>query len=75
MRRLVVFDSLTARQLEIARLVADGRTDEQIADGLGIARRTVNGHIQRIASTWGLNTQRDLRVQITRRVLSWPRAA
>jgi DNA-binding CsgD family transcriptional regulator/type II secretory pathway predicted ATPase ExeA len=39
---------LTARELEVLRLVADGRTDREIADQLFISPRTVTTHISRI---------------------------
>jgi DNA-binding CsgD family transcriptional regulator len=35
---------LTPRQAEILRLVAQGKNGTQIADGLGISRRTVEFH-------------------------------
>ncbi|WP_258174861.1 LuxR C-terminal-related transcriptional regulator [Actinopolyspora mortivallis] len=39
---------LTNREHEIARLVAQGRTNKEIADLLVIALRTVEGHVQHI---------------------------
>jgi len=75
-QHLVIHDQLTARLLGVARLVAEGKTDQQIADELHIARRTANAHVQRIASAWGLaRTKGNIRVQIARRVASWNRAA
>lgn len=41
---------LTARQREVAALVARGMTDKQIARELGIHRRTVEWHISDGAS-------------------------
>lgn len=40
--------ALTSRELEVARLVAQGMTNQQIADGLGISLRTVRTHIETI---------------------------
>jgi predicted ATPase/DNA-binding CsgD family transcriptional regulator len=40
--------ALTPRKREIARLVATGRTNREIADELVIAPRTVDTHVQRI---------------------------
>lgn len=37
---------LTARQLEVLRLVADGLSDRQIADRLGLSEHTVHRHMQ-----------------------------
>ncbi len=39
---------LTARQLEIARLVAEGLTNARIAERLGLERRTVASHLDNI---------------------------
>lgn len=39
---------LTAREVEVLRLLAQGLTDAQIADTLSISPRTVNGHLHSI---------------------------
>lgn len=39
---------LSPRQMEIARLLADGKTQAEVAEILGIHRRTVEGHVARI---------------------------
>ena len=41
-------DDLTAREVEVLRLLAQGRTDAQIAEHLVISRRTVNTHLTSI---------------------------
>jgi DNA-binding NarL/FixJ family response regulator len=41
-------ESLTARELEVLRLIRDGRRNKQIADELTIAETTVNFHIKNI---------------------------
>jgi predicted ATPase/class 3 adenylate cyclase/DNA-binding CsgD family transcriptional regulator len=41
-------DDLTAREVEVLRLLAQGLTDAQIADQLIISRRTVNSHLTSI---------------------------
>jgi FixJ family two-component response regulator len=40
---------LTARQRQVAELVADGTTNSGIARRLGISRRTVEAHLAMIA--------------------------
>ena len=41
-------DGLTAREVEVLRLVAQGLTDAQVADHLVISPRTVNTHLKAI---------------------------
>jgi DNA-binding NarL/FixJ family response regulator len=41
---------LTAREVEVLRLVAQGLTDAQVADKLVITRRTVNWYLTSIYS-------------------------
>lgn len=62
-------DGLTNQQYRVARLVADGKTDRQIAAALGIEEQTVRFHIWRIALAWQLDPQGNTRVQIATRVL------
>ena len=40
--------SLTRRELEVLRLVAEGHTDREVADALVISTRTVNRHLSNI---------------------------
>jgi DNA-binding CsgD family transcriptional regulator len=54
--------ALTGRQLEIARLVADGLTNRQIAAQLFLSERTVETHITNILNRLGLGS----RVQLSR---------
>ncbi len=39
---------LTRRELEVLRLVAEGRTDREVADILVLSPRTVNRHLSNI---------------------------
>ena len=39
---------LTAREYAVARLIADGRTNGEIADELGIAPKTASSHVEHI---------------------------
>jgi DNA-binding NarL/FixJ family response regulator len=41
-------DSLTARELEVLRLIRDGHRNKQIADHLAISETTVNFHIKNL---------------------------
>jgi NarL family two-component system response regulator LiaR len=50
-------ESLTARELEVLRLVAAGRSNQHIADELGIAEITVRTHVSRILDKLGLENR------------------
>jgi len=39
---------LTARELDVARLIADGRTNPEIAAALVVSPRTVDAHVRHI---------------------------
>jgi two-component system, NarL family, response regulator LiaR len=41
-------DSLTARELEVLRLMAEGKANQEIADELFIALKTVKVHVSSI---------------------------
>jgi DNA-binding NarL/FixJ family response regulator len=48
-------DDLTARELEVLRLIRDGHRNKQIADRLAIAETTVNFHIRNLVDKLGAN--------------------
>jgi predicted ATPase/DNA-binding CsgD family transcriptional regulator len=50
---------LSARELEVLRLVAAGRTDREIADALFLSWRTVNAHVARILAKLDVHTRRE----------------
>ena len=58
-RRRPGADALTARELDVLRLVAAGRTDREIAEALFVSRRTVNAHVANILAKLGVATRRD----------------
>jgi len=51
---------LTAREFEVAALIADGRTNGEIARSLGLATRTVASHVEHILAKLAV----DRRVEI-----------
>lgn len=53
-------DSLTERELSVARLVAQGRINAEIAQDMGIALRTVKFHRQRVMEKLHAQTVADL---------------
>ncbi len=48
---------LTRRETEVAALIAEGLANQQIADRLVIARRTAEGHVERILGKLGLSNR------------------
>jgi DNA-binding CsgD family transcriptional regulator/tetratricopeptide (TPR) repeat protein len=48
---------LTARELEVLRLVAAGRSNQQIADSLFISRKTASVHVSHILAKLGVRTR------------------
>jgi DNA-binding NarL/FixJ family response regulator len=50
-------DQLTAREREVLRLVAAGRTNSEIATTLVISKHTVNRHVQNIFAKLGLSSR------------------
>ncbi len=51
---------LTAREFEIARLVAEGRTNAEIGAELGIARKTVSAHLDHISTKLGVRRRAEI---------------
>ncbi|MFC0114024.1 ATP-binding protein [Kibdelosporangium aridum] len=56
---------LTRRERQVAELVAEGLSDKDIAARLVIARRTAEGHVQRILAKLGFTTRTQLVAWIT----------
>jgi non-specific serine/threonine protein kinase len=58
-------DALSGREREIAALVAQGRTNQEIADVLVVSRRTVESHVSHILGKLGLSTRAQVAVWAT----------
>ena len=58
---------LSYRELQVVELVADGLTNEKIAEKLEISKRTVDNHISNILAKTGT----DNRVELVRWALEW----
>jgi non-specific serine/threonine protein kinase len=52
--------ALTRRELEVARLVADGMTDREIAGALVISQRTAESHVQHILTKLGFRSRAEI---------------
>lgn len=48
---------LSERQRQVLRLVADGFSNQQIADHLEIALETVKSHVKHVLDTFGANSR------------------
>jgi DNA-binding CsgD family transcriptional regulator len=51
---------LSAREFEVARLVADGLTNAAIADALGLSPRTVGAHVEHILAKLGVTRRAEI---------------
>jgi DNA-binding CsgD family transcriptional regulator/tetratricopeptide (TPR) repeat protein len=57
-----VWAPLTAREFEVARLVADGHTNPEIASALGVATKTVAAHVEHILAKLGIGRRAEIAV-------------
>jgi DNA-binding NarL/FixJ family response regulator len=58
--------TLSARELQIAELVAGGVSRDEVAERLVVSRRTVDSHLQRIYAKLGASGRADLREWLDR---------
>ncbi|MEH0576056.1 LuxR C-terminal-related transcriptional regulator [Streptomyces sp. B21-108] len=63
--RELLSERLTRREAQVAELVADGLANQQIADRLVIARRTAEGHVERILSKLGFSNRSQIAAWVT----------
>ena len=54
------YDQLTPREREILKLIAEGRTSQEVADNLFISLKTVLGHRSRLMEKLGLKNRTEL---------------
>ena len=50
-------DGLTAREIEVLRLLVEGRSNPQIADALFISRKTASNHVTSILAKLGVESR------------------
>jgi DNA-binding CsgD family transcriptional regulator/tetratricopeptide (TPR) repeat protein len=58
---------LTAREFDVARGVARGRTNPQIAEVLGISRKTVSAHVEHILDKLGMDRRTEIAAWVAAR--------
>lgn len=58
--RLWTLDDLTSREMEIARLVAIGKRDKEIAAALHISTHTVDTHLRHIRHKLGVSSRTEI---------------
>jgi DNA-binding CsgD family transcriptional regulator len=56
---------LTARELEVARLIAAGSTNPEIATKLGIAPKTASAHVEHILAKLGVSRRAEIAAWVT----------
>ncbi len=66
-RRAPAPDGLSAREVEVAHLVGQGLTNRQIAERLGIAERTAEGHVERLRKKLRVHSRREVAVALIQR--------
>ncbi len=62
--------SLTARELDVARLVAEGRPNKQVAAALFLSEKTVEHHLSRVYAKFGVRSRAELTAVFAREGLA-----
>ena len=58
--------ALTPREMEVLRLVADGRTNEEVGVALGVTSKTVEAHLGRLFERTGVQSRTELATRAIR---------
>jgi DNA-binding CsgD family transcriptional regulator len=58
--RITGRDALTPSELRVARLAAEGRTNNEVAQALFVTPKTVDTHLSHVYSKLGISSRRDL---------------
>jgi DNA-binding CsgD family transcriptional regulator len=62
------WESLTATEAKVARLIADGRSNPEIAVELSLSRNTVQAHVSRIMAKLGARWRREIATPVCDRL-------
>ena len=63
-------EQLSARELEVLRLIASGMENAEIAETLGISPRTAKNHVSNILAKLGLSSRIQAAIYAVRRGLT-----
>lgn len=66
-RRMDGWESLTEREREVAALVAEGMTNQGVAERLVITPATVKNHLSRVFTKLGISRRSELAEEVWRR--------
>lgn len=61
--------SLTRRELEVAKFIADGLSDNDVAEALGISPRTVHSHRDNVLGKLGVSNRAGVAAWVTKHLL------
>ena len=61
---------LSRRERQVLRLLAKGKTDQEIADALGVSYRTVTTHVARVFAKLGVRSRAAAAAEAVRRDLA-----
>ncbi|MBI5651866.1 MAG: tetratricopeptide repeat protein [Chloroflexi bacterium] len=64
------FDGLTAREREVAALIAQGQSNREIAEMLVLSERTIEGHVGNILNKLGFNARTQIAAWATQKGLT-----
>jgi DNA-binding NarL/FixJ family response regulator len=64
------YGGLTAREREVAALIAQGKSNREIAEALVVSDRTVESHVSNIMFKLGLQSRRQIRAWAVEKGLS-----
>jgi non-specific serine/threonine protein kinase len=56
------FDGLTPRERDIAALIAQGKSNKEIAEALSLSNRTVEAHISKVLSKLSFSSRSQIAV-------------